>query len=436
MRNLYLLIATLCLSLWTGDAHAQQRTITIEELFELCDNSNKSVEISRMGAEAANEGVKVAKSALLPEVETSLSVSFLGDGCITDRNFSNFTNADIPHFGNNFAIKASQVVYAGGAISAGIKQAKIGKEIANRGVELQKQNMRFLMLGNYLELCKLNNRALVLKKNIEQSELLVEHIKAKHKAGTALRNDVTRYELRLEQLRLKLRETENNMRRINYHMVQSLGLPQETVITPDNNITEGAESKLSWSDWQSEAESNNPHLQIADLKISQQQQKERAVKAERLPQVAIVAANHFDGPITIEVPTINKNFNYWYVGIGIKYNLSALWKSNRKSRIERIGTRSARESAALAREETNIALNSAYIALENAYEELHTQEKSVELATQNYDVVNNRYINNLALVTEMIDASNALLDTQLQLVNARINIIYNIYNLQRIAGII
>ena len=420
--------------LCSGNAHAQLRTITIEELFELCDNSSKSVEISRLGAKMAAEGVKAARSAMLPEVESSLSVSFLGDGCVTDRDFTNFTNADMPHFGNNFAIKASQVIYAGGAISAGIKQAEIDKRIAEEGVELQKQNIRFLMLGNYLELCKLNNRAVVFKKNIEQTELLVSHIKAKHEAGTALRNDITRYELRLEQLRLGLRETENNTRRVNYHIVQALGLPDETIIAPDSAITNYRLQVLSRDQWQSEAESNSPILHIAQLKISKQQQKEHSVKAERLPQVALVAANHFDGPITIEVPTIDKNFNYWYVGVGLKYNISALWKANKKSRIERIGTICAKESAELAREETGIAINSAFIALENAYEQLRTQEKSVELARENYNVVNNRYLNDLALVTDMIDASNTLIETQLQLVNARINVIYSTYNLQRVAG--
>lgn len=434
MRIFYLLTVALCVLLCNGNTHAQLRTITIEELFELCDNSNKSVEISRLGAKMAAEGVKVAKSAMLPEVESSLSFSFLGDGCVTDRDFTNFTNADMPHFGNNFAIKASQVIYAGGAISAGIKQAKIDKKIAEEGVELQKQNIRFLMLGNYLELCKLNNRALVFKRNIEQAELLVSHIKAKHEAGTALRNDITRHELRLEQLRLGLCETENNMRRINYRIVQALDLPDETIIAPDTAITNSHLQTLSCEHWQREAESNSPTLHIAELKISKQQQKERSVKAERLPQVALVAANHFDGPITIEVPTIDKNFNYWYVGVGLKYNISALWKANKKSRIERIGTICAKESAELAREETNIAINSAFIALENAYEQLHTQEKSVELARENYNVVNNRYLNDLALVTDMIDASNALIDTQLQLVNARINVIYSTYNLQRVAG--
>lgn len=420
--------------LCSGNAHAQLRTITIEELFELCDNSSKSVKISRLGAKMAAEGVKAARSAMLPEVESSLSVSFLGDGCVTDRDFTNFTNADMPHFGNNFAIKASQVIYAGGAISAGIKQAEIDKKIAEKGVELQKQNIRFLMLGNYLELCKLSNRAVIFKKNIEQTELLVSLIKAKHNAGTALRNDITRYELRLEQLQLGLRETENNMRKINYHIVQALGLPDETIIAPDSAITNYRLQVLSRDQWQSEAESNSPILHIAQLKISKQQQKEHSVKAERLPQVALVAANHLDGPITIEVPTIDKNFNYWYVGVGLKYNISALWKANKKSRIERIGTICAKESAELAREETGIAINSAFIALENAYEQLHTQEKSVELARENYNVVNNRYLNDLALVTDMIDASNALIETQLQLVNARINVIYSTYNLQRVAG--
>ena len=434
MRNFYLLTAVLCVLLCSGNAHAQLRTITIEELFELCDNSSKSVEISRLGAKMAAEGVKAARSAMLPEVESSLSVSFLGDGCVTDRDFTNFTNADMPHFGNNFAIKASQVIYAGGAISAGIKQAEIDKKIAEKGVELQKQNIRFLMLGNYLELCKLSNRAVIFKKNIEQTELLVSHIKAKHNAGTALRNDITRYELRLEQLRLGLHETENNMRRVNYHIVQALGLPDETIIAPDSAITNYRLQVLSRDQWQSEAESNSPILHIAQLKISKQQQKEHSVKAERLPQVALVAANHFDGPITIEVPTIDKNFNYWYVGVGLKYNISALWKANKKSRIERIGTICAKESAELAREETGIAINSAFIALENAYEQLRTQEKSVELARENYNVVNNRYLNDLALVTDMIDASNALIETQLQLVNARINVIYSTYNLQRVAG--
>ncbi|MBQ8269790.1 MAG: TolC family protein [Bacteroidaceae bacterium] len=434
MRNFYLLIAITAILLLGYDAHAQERAVTIDELFELCDNNCSSVKISHIEALQAAEGVKAAKSALLPEVETSLSVSFLGDGCIVERDFKSGTNADMPHWGNNFAIKASQVIYAGGAISAGIKQAKIEKEIAEQNIILTKQNMRFLLLGYYLELFKLNNRAMVLEKNIEQARLLLKHIEKKYEQGVTLKNDITRYELQLEQLLLLLNDTKNNTRIINHRITSTLNLPIGTIIVPDSALMNNILPVRSIKEWQECADNNNPQLQMASLGLSLQKQKEKTAKAAKLPQVALVAANHFDGPITIEVPTIDKNFNYWYVGLGVRYNLSSLWKANKKCRIERLGTTRAKESLNLAQEENEIAMNNAYIMFEQATQHLKTQEKSVELATQNYNVVNNRYLNDLALITDMIDASNAKLNAQLQLVNARINLIYSYHNLKRTAG--
>ena len=58
----------------------------------------------------------------------------------------------------------------------------------------------------------------------------------------------------------------------------------------------------------------------------------------------------------------------------------------------------------------------------------------MELATQNYDVINNRYDNGLALVTDMVDAANQRLDAQLRLVNSRINVLLNYYNLKFLSG--
>ena len=62
------------------------------------------------------------------------------------------------------------------------------------------------------------------------------------------------------------------------------------------------------------------------------------------------------------------------------------------------------------------------------------QQKSVELARQNYQVVNNRYLNQLALITDMIDATNMKLDAELGEVDARINIAYAYYKMKYIAG--
>ncbi len=48
---------------------------------------------------------------------------------------------------------------------------------------------------------------------------------------------------------------------------------------------------------------------------------------------------------------------------------------------------------------------------------------------RNYNTVSMRYSAGMALITDLLDAANARIDAEQQLVNARINIIYNYYRL-------
>lgn len=136
------------------------------------------------------------------------------------------------------------------------------------------------------------------------------------------------------------------------------------------------------------------------------------------------------GPITVEVPPINKNLNYWCVGIGIQYDLSALFKNNHDIRKAKQQFRKAGEEYELTKEHVNVGIQAAYTDFNTSFTELRTQEKSVELATENYRVVNNRYDDGVALITDMLDASNIKLSAELKLVDARINLIYNYYRLK------
>ena len=145
-------------------------------------------------------------------------------------------------------------------------------------------------------------------------------------------------------------------------------------------------------------------------------------------------ANHFDGPITIEVPVIDKNFNYWYVGVGVSYKLSSLYKSGKNIKRARISTDVNRRRREEVLEQTSLAVQADYTQYMEAYDEVSTLEKNVQLAKENYEVTETRYRNEMALVTEMLDASNQLLDAELQLANARINVIFNYYKLKNTSG--
>ena len=80
------------------------------------------------------------------------------------------------------------------------------------------------------------------------------------------------------------------------------------------------------------------------------------------------------------------------------------------------------------------AVQASYTNLLTSNVEVSTQEKQVELADQNYTVVKHRYDNDLALLTDMLDASNMKLSAEMALVNARINMLYNYFKLKYITN--
>ena len=352
---------------------------------------------------------------------------------MTDRDFSNAKGISQPHFGNSFSLQAEQVVYAGGAINAGIRMAELQKEQSESGVEQTRCNQRFVALGQYLDLYKLANGIKVYDSNIALTHKLIADIKAKQVQGMALKNDVTRYELQLEQLKLGKRKLQDQKAILNHQLCNTLML-QGVEVVPEIELDKAEGRNISESQWQSDAISSSPMLRQSEIGMQMATQQLKLAKSELLPKVAIVAADNFDGPFVYDLPPVDKNFNIWYVGIGVKYSLSSLFKSNktiRKAKQQQILTRNAH---ALANETLNNQVQQAYTLHQQAYIELETQQKSVQLAVQNYDVVNNRYLNQLALITDMVDASNIRLNAELQEVNARINVAYTYYNIMYAAG--
>ena len=427
------LIMLLCITaLCSQHVCAQTRLMGIEELFVLADEQSKSIQAYKTETEAATEAVKAAKAQRLPDVNVSLSASYLGNGEMWDRNFSNGMEIDMPHFGNNFALEAQQVIYAGGAISSGIKQAEMSKLLAELDLQKNVQEIRFLLVGHYLNLYKLDNQIVVLRRNIELTNQVIANMVARREQGTVLKNDITRYELQKEQLNLQLTRTISARRIANHQLVTTLHLPDSTEIVPDTTLLEQQIFSLAECDWQEMAAANNIGLKQALTAIKLNEQIVKKERSELLPHISLVAADHLDGPITIEVPVLNNNFNYWYVGVGIKYNISSLFKNNHRVKQARLNVRRAQELHQLAQEQVENAVQEGFVNFLTAFTDLETQKNSVRLANENYSVTDNRYKNEMALLTDMLDASNMKLSADLGLVNARINVVYNYYKMKYI----
>ena len=435
MSKVHLFIVVLCALLWAEGSYAQNSyVLTLEQMFALADENSKTLKAEDAAVAEAQQGVKVAKNGYLPDIGISLSASYLGNGLLTERNFSNGQNIKMPHFGNNFAVEATQLIYGGGAVTNGVAMAKLKEEMAGVDREATRSRIRFMLTGFYLDLYKLQNILKVYDRNIELAKVIIEDTKARNAAGVALQNDVTRYELQLKNLELARRRVENSVEILNYDLVTILGLPSDTKVILDSTLAEKTIPVQDMAYWQQLAQTDAYAVKQSALAVKMGERGEKLARSERLPKIALVAANHFDGPITIEVPVINKNFNYWYVGVGVSFNISSLYKANKSIKQAQYSTALSRRRYDDVLEQTSMAVQADYTKYLEAYDEVATLEKNVQLATENYGVIENRYRNDIALVTDMLDASNQLLNAELQLANARINVIFNYYKLKNTSG--
>lgn len=178
----------------------------------------------------------------------------------------------------------------------------------------------------------------------------------------------------------------------------------------------------------------SPTLQIGRTNIDLSRNQEHIARSGMLPKVSVIAGDRLQGPLTMELPPIDKNLNTWYVGVGLSFNLGNLYKSKREVTQSRLATSAAQARYAEMQENVDLDIHQAYVNYRNAFELLRTQEKSLQLAKENYAVTANRYNNDLVLLIDLLDADNIKLDAEIQYVNARINIIYNYHRLLYVTG--
>lgn len=116
-------------------------------------------------------------------------------------------------------------------------------------------------------------------------------MEARRTQGTALKNDITRYKLQKETLKLQLAKVQDACKIMNHQLVTTLHLPVGTEIVPDSTLLEEEVKALAENDWQQLATQSNVGLQQAQLAVKMNEQKIKLERSELLPKVALVAGD-------------------------------------------------------------------------------------------------------------------------------------------------
>lgn len=142
------------------------------------------------------------------------------------------------------------------------------------------------------------------------------------------------------------------------------------------------------------------------------------------------------GYIAAYVPNLITITNAVTAGVGVKYNLSSLWKTG--SKVAGAKAQMAEVQANEAKIVDNIHLD-VYQSYENyllSHKKMDTYIKAIEQSEENYRITKNKHDNNLATTTDLLDADVANLQTHLNYAYAKADALVAYNKLLQAAGIL
>ena len=398
---------------WAVSAQAQQDSLflSVEQLFESGIKSSLQLQSDSLKERMAHERKLYAKTGLLPDLEIGLKGGIIGQPVVFQNGLSSPTYPDTPDWSQNYTVDFNQPLYQGGKIRRSIQKADIETEIARLQRMTNQADIKLGLLNQYLTLFT---------------------IRQMKKEGLITNNDVLRSEMQLTNDRLSLQETENSIHIVSQQLNLLLGNERNPIITPDTTLLQQATPLDSYDDYLLSAYKQAPDMQLLRKETELAQNQIEIDRASRRPNINLYASNTLARPITRTMTDLYNN--NWNIGLSVSYPLSSLFKNGHKIKESQLQVAVQKKEEELKKQQLQMDIYNAILRHKEALQEEEAWELSVRQAQENYRIMQNRYINQLAILTDLLDANSVLLNAELQLTSSRTRIIYTYYQLQKACG--
>ncbi|WP_336959926.1 TolC family protein [Chryseobacterium contaminans] len=411
----------------------QVKQLTAGEIAELAVQNHQQLKVSAQNIDIAKQNINVAKLQKLPTITASTSQFYLGDAVAIDKDFSNSTKVPMPHYGSSYAVQATQLIFKGGLVNKSIEMAGLREQLSELDLEKNKQDVKFLVISNYLDVYKIINQEEVFQNNKKLAQERLKNIQKFYQQGMVTRNEVIRGELALKNLDQGILTLSNNRKILNYNLNIALGLPSDTEIVPTESL-ENKESGIGMDYYMNLAHDSNPVLKSAQKNIAVADKNIEIIKTDNLPTVAGFGGYTLQRPITTRNPVLDMYSGGWQTGVSLSYNIDTLYKTKEKVKLGELQKNQANDAMTLVQQNVDMGVNAAYTKYQEAIQQADILNDSKRLAEENYKITEAKYLNQLAVQAEMIDAQNQKLQSELDYANAEINVLYQYYNLLKATG--
>lgn len=305
-------------------------------------------------------------------------------------------------------------VYNFGAYGAQNKVA--GSDIAveqNRYVQ-SKYQLQAYVIGNYLQLLRLQDYLTIQSRNIQRSQEISRSIWSLAKNGLRPGVDTSIAQAELSKARLNYIELNNQFKQVQLQLSAVSGLPYQSIV-PDTLSENHLLNKATSLTLLTADTANHPLINYYKSAVQSSLAKEDLVKKQYNPKVLFEAAAWGRGASVDANDHFNSLASGWgfdrnnyLVGVGISYNLFDLRRKQLKLNTQKIATDYAEKKLAEQRSLLAARVNEADVELSTARQRLQEIPNQLNAANRGYRQKLSLYKSGLTDIIELNAALNML----------------------------
>ncbi len=380
--------------------------LSVEDCLKLTLVHNKMLQRTMEEKEIARGARLIASSAYLPNV--SVSGQYLRKDEVSSLAVAGMPAIQFGTLDNYSAVlNVTQPIYAGGAISAQVRAARLLSLLTDEVVRAAVQDVVYAAETAYYDLVLNQHLVDVSTDAVRSAKVHLDQVEKRRAGGVASDFDVLRAQVELSNFEADLIRSKNAIDLARANLIKIMGVSQDSDFVLSDALVY-APIEVSMEQAVGEAFTNRPDLYRQEYQIRQQREQLQIARSRYLPNISGFFGNTWARPDPHSVETNTTWGEAWQAGVQGAWPIFNGFQREGQIIQEKARLRQAQIDLVDTEETALYELTQALLSMENAVEFVQSQQLNLTRAKEGLRLAEVGYQQGINTQVEMIDAQAAL----------------------------
>jgi outer membrane protein TolC len=416
-------------------SNQNQTPLSLNQMWAGAIENSKKIHLNSIETNMAKEEISEIKIERLPEISLKGNYEYATNIPVYENGlFSKPTQHEVIHWLYKVSTDMYLNIYNGDKLNLKIDKKKILFDIAKVQQDMTVSEIKLQGAAYYLNLQRSHIFKELMIKDIANQEKQLFEIRALYKNGVILKSDVLRVELKLSNQKMMLVKIENDIAIANQKLNILIGLPDEQVITPYEELDPGIFELQTYESYLEVAQKRSYEYHISEKTVDLRKIELKSIKANVKPKVGMYGEFYLANPQIFLYPYSPSNYTLGIFGVRASIPISELYINKPKVRVAQLNLEKEEVEHHHTDDKVRQQVYENYLRFKESIIKIDVAKNDVAQSEENARIVKQNYFNQTALITDLLDADIQLLQSRFDFTSSKIAAQIQYYQLQNVLG--